>query len=1382
MKKTKKKGTLKLRRRIRKTVASLFMIMAVVVASIPVENLGTMQAANATLGAELGAKYSSSIGSPISIDSKENEYDGAEVTVKKIENSQEKNVCTIKLKGTSEAMISAYDPYAGAKVSITPMICEYTYEKDDGNGGITKEKIYVQSTQSLPTTYTNATKTGEYTITAIGHRAFDVSTAQSISEITIPNTVEFIGAEAFRAQSGLTKITIPKAVTKIDRGAFCDTGLTSLVFETNTVKIEVCDFAFYNCQQLSGISFSARPFELGEGCFAYGDEKDQIMTSFKFPDEIYTFDETKNDYILAGRTSLISVSMPAKIGKNDVTKIPDNTLSGCTALQEIKFTADSQKAYFDNALLDGVGNASVIVEGPSCSDDVTSYEKGKTNPRASTINGKIAATNYDVPYKRINENLIEIGIKDDNGDLLYIESMEVGSNNKATLTGYVKVGNPGSDVSITVYGTVGKYSLEKIADGCFTTIKDYLGEIIIADDAAIEIGDDVFNGFTKLKTAIIGDSVKSIGARAFKECTALEEVELGDAVATIGKQAFSGCVALPEISIGDAIAKIDNLAFEGCTKLEDVYFSQDVNKEWSVDASYWSDLKIAADSFKTGSDRLTFHGAIHSEYAPYVIASNKSNTRENELTGTGYEIRYKSDTWDNKDDDLDNISNSFVVIKNRETQLMTLIEYPEASIVVEIPNGVESLDAKSYFSFNEKNLNTYNAYGYTANDGDSQLFENDIKVEEIILSSTIEEIGKLPFVGCTKLYNIDTANNDKYDFDNMIFYQTATANGVSGLEIVQCLQSRGEEGDYGSNKIDASTNPKLENVVSILEYAFSDCDKIRVADLRKTKITEIPIGCFYGCDNLADVELPESAKKIDEKAFCALDADLTSAGTIYIHIPNPMTDIEKTAFDGNTYIYVECVEDSFCYDDLVSIQASLKADTGKNVIIMTPETIAQSYTVKFIDEHTGKPIDTFSIPSGDSVLSAPEYPTYTGEKFLYWEWYDKENETYIRGKEAYQNIEQDREVYARYEKDTTSSGSSGSDGSSDTDSSNGSSGSNNSGGTTGSNGSSGTTDSTQKYTVTVNYGSGSGDYEAGATVSITAYAPESSTKTFSRWTTTNTGIGFTDATKSTTTFTMPSSAVVITANYKTYIAEDEEDEEESASSTSNRRPVGSSSSTTTTVTTTPSSTTTTTGTSTNTTQNVVNGNSGDDKLYINKNGVSNKDVGTASVDGSTDNFVVKIADAENYLEQIKQALINKYGSLDGIMYFPMDINLYDATGSNKVTDTYGLDIDVTMPIPDVLIQYGGNAKVAAVENSYLQELTPKFKTIDGIACMSFTPPHFSPYVIYVDTNNLVAGLTYDATPATGDTLHPKWFVVIGMASFSVFLFVTGDKKRKVRLA
>ncbi len=165
----------------------------------------------------------------------------------------------------------------------------------------------------------------------------------------------------------------------------------------------------------------------------------------------------------------------------------------------------------------------------------------------------------------------------------------------------------------------------------------------------------------------------------------------------------------------------------------------------------------------------------------------------------------------------------------------------------------------------------------------------------------------------------------------------------------------------------------------------------------------------------------------------------------------------------------------------------------------------------------------------------------------------------------------------------------------------------------------------------------------------------------------------------------------------------------------------------------------------------------------------------ASVSGSTDSFVVKITESADAANQVATALANKYGDMTPIKYFAMDISLYDATGTNRITDTTGLKVNVTMPIPDALRQYAGNNKVGAVVNgTQLEDLACKFTTVDGIPCISFTATHFSPYTIYVDTNNLQVGLM-DSSPKTGDPIHPKWFITIALAATSLFLFLKKDK-------
>ena len=146
------------------------------------------------------------------------------------------------------------------------------------------------------------------------------------------------------------------------------------------------------------------------------------------------------------------------------------------------------------------------------------------------------------------------------------------------------------------------------------------------------------------------------------------------------------------------------------------------------------------------------------------------------------------------------------------------------------------------------------------------------------------------------------------------------------------------------------------------------------------------------------------------------------------------------------------------------------------------------------------------------------------------------------------------------------------------------------------------------------------------------------------------------------------------------------------------------------------------------------------------------------------------------------ALQARYGSLDRIKYLPMDISLYDSTGRNKIADTSGISVNLTLPLPDDLVQYAGNNKVAAISGGQLEDLNTRFTTVGGVPCVNFTATHFSPYVIYVDTANLTEA-TIDATPKTGDPIHPKWFLSLGMACVALILFFKRDRavvvKKKV---
>jgi len=71
-------------------------------------------------------------------------------------------------------------------------------------------------------------------VTRIGTHAFFL---QSLSSISIPNTVTSIGDWVFIACGNLKSIVLPNSVTKIGTGAFFDCGISSIVLPSNVTEI-----------------------------------------------------------------------------------------------------------------------------------------------------------------------------------------------------------------------------------------------------------------------------------------------------------------------------------------------------------------------------------------------------------------------------------------------------------------------------------------------------------------------------------------------------------------------------------------------------------------------------------------------------------------------------------------------------------------------------------------------------------------------------------------------------------------------------------------------------------------------------------------------------------------------------------------------------------------------------------------------------------------------------------------------------------------------------------------------------------------------------------------------------------------------------------------
>ena len=660
--------------------------------------------------------------------------------------------------------------------------------------------------------------------------------------------------------------------------------------------------------------------------------------------------------------------------------------------------------------------------------------------------------------------------------------------------------------------------------------------------------------------------------------------------------------------------------------------------------------------------------------------------------------------------------------------------------------------------YDNTNLTTISMLAGGSTIGD-YAFCNNAELTSVALSPAVSEIGLRPFKDCPKLEYVNFQGSPYFTTENAIIY--GLENGTKDT-IVQCFESRGKLSTPGS--VSAT---ELAGVTTIANEAFMDCEEIGSVDLSTSLVSAIPEKAFCNTESLYSIVLPTTCKSISKNAFA--DSNIR-----YADIPSSVTYIDPFAFNTGSNLNSE----GSYYTIEFYCEAGSAAETYANEydnIKVTDKPISTTFKVIFWD-HDGSIIDEQNVPLG-SDAEAPDDPVREGYRFTGWlpnftniskdtdvtaqyEKIDSSEETFTvqfidyddtilytqkvapgedaitpqdpkrdgyvftGWRPAITDITKDTDTYAQYEKaDGTNVGTGG----------NGSvSGGDVSGGN-------GTTGSTTLYTLNVVNGAGSGSYVAGAQAVISA--TPSSGMLFDYWMVTPSDAALTSKELSPAVITMPAGDVTVVAYYKV-------DPNANNGSSSN----GNSNA--------PGSSVTSSGTT----------------VVIDKNGLSNTGVVSATVNGSSDNFTIKITEDSAAAEAAVKALMAEYGDISNIKYFPMDISLYDSTGKKKITDTTGLSISITLPLPDSMITYAGNNKVASVVNGKLDKLSPKFTTISGVSCVTFTAEHFSPYLIYVDTGNLTAG-TVDTTPKTGDGIHPKWFLSIGLACLAFVLFMQKDKKQ-----
>ena len=418
---------------------------------------------------------------------------------------------------------------------------------------------------AIPSTVSYNGKT--YRVTSIGYAA--IQDCNSLTAITIPESVTSIEGYAFSGCSSLTAITIPESVVSISGGAFsyCSS-VSSIIVAAGNARYDSrngCNAIIdkYGNNLIQGCSTTIIPenvtcigYSAFEGCSA--------LAGITIPKSVTSI----QDGAFNGCSNLTTLTLP-----DGVTSIGPGAFMKCDKLTSINIPAS----------VSSIGNRAFY--GCSSLTSIT-IPKDVTNIEDFTFDDCSSLATVTLP-----ENLKNIGY-----------GAFYGCSSLTTIT------LPKSLMDIDGYAFFDCRSLTTIIipenvervrhdafRGCssLTSITLPKGLIDIGGNAFYEcssltaidipdgvtsIGESAFGGCNKLTSAVIPESSKltSIGERAFSDCNSLETITIPEGVTSIGESAFSDCSNLVYINLPNGLTTIEGLLFSRCSGLKSITIPKNV--------------------------------------------------------------------------------------------------------------------------------------------------------------------------------------------------------------------------------------------------------------------------------------------------------------------------------------------------------------------------------------------------------------------------------------------------------------------------------------------------------------------------------------------------------------------------------------------------------------------------------------------------------------------------------------------------------------------------------------------------------------------------------------------------------------------------------------
>lgn len=319
-----------------------------------------------------------------------------------------------------------------------------------------------------------------------------------LSGVVIPDSVEYMGTNAFSQIPSLTDVTIGKGLTSLDGQVFCGTGLTEIIIPGNIKTVS--SSAFADCGSLKSVIISDGVEVIGDGAFSACKSLESIF----IPDSVTKLGAD----IFNSCISLTDIRL-----SRSLTDIPREAFSNCKSLKSIELpegiTRIGVSAFQNCTALERVILPNTLRE-ISCDIEAAGWSGG-------SFSGCTSLKNIDLPY-----GLDSIWYGSFSG-CTSLESIVMPETVRNTCGSSFSRCTSLKRAVVYGLGASGGYRYQAIGSefyGCTA-----LEEVIIADDPPY-LYQSTFDHCTSLKTVTVPESVRWIGNWVFAGCNSLESVTI----------------------------------------------------------------------------------------------------------------------------------------------------------------------------------------------------------------------------------------------------------------------------------------------------------------------------------------------------------------------------------------------------------------------------------------------------------------------------------------------------------------------------------------------------------------------------------------------------------------------------------------------------------------------------------------------------------------------------------------------------------------------------------------------------------------------------------------------------------------------------------------